>query len=290
MDNPFQKNYPDQTDTSLVLLATAGDKSALQNLILRHQAFIYNLALKLTGSHADAQDLTQEVLIKAVTALSGFERKSNFRTWLYRITVNHFLNDKKRKTLAKTLDFEAYFDSIDEIPVNELNEQEKTEMSNSVEELRIRCTTGMLLCLDKTQRMIYILGDMFEINHRLGAEIMGISATNFRVRLMRARNDLRSWMSQRCGLINPDNPCRCAKKTKGFIEAGVVNPDDLKFNAHYKMKIAELSRREATTFVDTVETLQKQIFQSHPFQEPVNADKFVDEVFGNDVIKILMKV
>jgi len=290
MDNPFAKNYPDQTDTSLVLLATAGDKPALQSLILRHQVFVYNLALKLTGGHADAEDLTQEVLIKAVTALSRFEGKSNFRTWLYRITVNHFLNDKKRKSLVKTLDFETYFNTIDNIPVHELNEQEKTEMSDAVEELRIRCTTGMLLCLDKTQRMIYILGDMFEINHRLGAEIMGISASNFRVRLMRARNDLRSWMSQRCGLINPDNPCRCAKKTKGFIEAGIVDPGNLKFNTHYKMKIAELSRREATTFVDTVDSLQKQIFQSHPFQEPVNADKFVDEVFGNEIIKTVMKI
>src|SRR6201989_1791171 len=162
MDNPFQLNYTDQVDTDLVKLAVDGDKKALQNLIIRHQLFIYNLALKMTRSIEDAEDLTQEVFIKAITALSKFEGKSKFRTWLYRITVNHFLNDKKRNSIVKNLDFEEYFDAIDNIQVTDPNEQEKTEMSDAIEELRIRCTTGMLLCLDKVQRIIFILGDMFE--------------------------------------------------------------------------------------------------------------------------------
>jgi DNA-directed RNA polymerase specialized sigma24 family protein len=101
MDNPFQLNYTDQVDTDLVKLAVSGDKKALQNLIIRHQIFIYNLALKMTKSVEDAEDLTQEVFIKAITALSKFEGKSKFRTWLYRITVNHFLNTKKSKANYK---------------------------------------------------------------------------------------------------------------------------------------------------------------------------------------------
>ena len=70
MDNPFQINYPDQVDAELVKLAIGGDRQALQNLIIRHQIFIYNLALKMTKSVEDSEDLTQEVFIKAVTALS----------------------------------------------------------------------------------------------------------------------------------------------------------------------------------------------------------------------------
>ncbi len=165
MDNPFHINYPDQVDAELVRLAIGGDKQALQNLITRHQIFIYNLALKMTKSIEDAEDLTQEVLIKAITALSKFEGKSQFRTWLYRITVNHFLNTKKRKTELKITGFEDYFDSIDVMPVYELNNQEKTDLNESIEELRISCTAGMLLCLDREQRMIYILGEMFDIDH-----------------------------------------------------------------------------------------------------------------------------
>ncbi|HET9429796.1 MAG TPA: RNA polymerase sigma factor [Chitinophagaceae bacterium] len=290
MNNPFLNSYPDYEDSNLVRMAAAGDRNALQSLILRHQVFVYNLALKMTRNTTDAEDLAQEVIIKAITSLSKFEGRSNFRTWLYRITVNHFLNDTKRNSVAKVLDFAEYFDSIDSIPVDELNEQEKTEMADSIEELRIRCTTGMLLCLDKKQRLIYILGDLFEISHRLGAEIMGISPSNFRIRLMRARNDLFSWMNQRCGLINPANPCRCSKKTRGFIDAGLVNPDDLQFNTRYKIKIADLSKKNATTISNTVVTLQKRIFQSHPLQEPANVDKIVNEIINNEVIKFVLNL
>jgi RNA polymerase sigma factor (sigma-70 family) len=98
MENPFQIDYANEVDSGLVKLAIGGDKKALQNLILRHQLFIYNLALKMTKSVEDAEDLTQEVFIKAITALTKFEGKSKFRTWLYRITVNHFLNTKKSKS------------------------------------------------------------------------------------------------------------------------------------------------------------------------------------------------
>src|SRR6476469_4736408 len=160
MDNPFKINYPDQVDADLVKLAISGDKKALQNLIIRHQVFIYNLALKMTKSVEDAEDLTQEVFIKAITALSKFEGKSQFRTWLYRITVNHFLNTKKRKAELKISDFETYFNSIDDMPVQELSNEEQKDFSESIEELRISCTAGMLLCLDREQRIIYILGEM----------------------------------------------------------------------------------------------------------------------------------
>src|SRR5580765_4583195 len=144
----------------------------------------------MTKSVEDAEDLTQEVFIKAITALTKFEGKSQFRTWLYRITVNHFLNAKKRKTELKIIDFESYFNSIDNIPVNELSITERDELVDAIEEISISCTAGMLLCLDREQRMIYILGEMFEIDHNLGSEILGISPGNFRIRLMRARQDL----------------------------------------------------------------------------------------------------
>jgi RNA polymerase sigma factor (sigma-70 family) len=287
MDNPFHINYPDQADTDMVKLSLSGDKQALQNLITRHQVFVYNLALKMTRSVEDAEDLTQEVFIKAITALSKFEGKSQFRTWLYRITVNHFLNTKKRKA-EKITDFETYFNAIDNMPVYELSDQEQNELSESIEELRISCTAGMLLCLDREQRMIYILGEMFEIDHNLGSEILGITPGNFRIRLMRARHDLYNWMNKRCGLVNKSNPCRCAKKTRAYIEAGYVDPNNLKFNTRYKKKIYELSKQKAVSISNTVEELHKTIFRQHPLQEPMTATKVVDEIFNNDLIRLIL--
>lgn len=288
MENPFHINYVDQVDTDLVKLAIGGDKSALQSLILRHQLFVYNLALKMTKSVEDAEDLTQEVFIKAITALSKFEGKSQLRTWLYRIAVNHFINTQKKKAEFAVVDFEKYFNAIDKIPVNELNANEQEEMADTIEEIRIRCTAGMLLCLDRKQRMIYILGEMFDIDHNLGSEIMGISAGNFRIRLMRARMELYNWMNKKCGLINKSNPCRCAKKTRAYVEAGIVDPKNLLFNTRYQKKIFELSAENAIPIAYTVEDLYKNVFRDHPLQEPLTPQKLVEEVFNNKMIKLIL--
>jgi len=288
MENPFHLSYSDQADSDLVALATQGNKKALASLITRHQIFVYNLAVKMTKSVEDAEDLTQEVFIKAVTALSKFQGKSKFRTWLYRIAVNHFLNTKKSKPELQIADFQSYFNSIDNIPVHELNDQEKSELSDSVEEIRISCTAGMLLCLDREQRMAYILGEMFDIDHQLGSEILGISPGNFRIRLMRARQDLYNWMNKRCGLVNELNPCRCAKKTKGYIKAGYVDPDNLKFNIRHTQKIYELSQENASAISHTIEDLNKNVFLQHPLQESLTADKIIGEIFNNKLIKLIL--
>ena len=287
MENPFHSTYTDQADADLVGLATQGDKKALESLITRHQIFVYNLALKMTRQPEDAEDLTQEVLIKAITALGKFKGKSSFRTWLYRITVNHFLNSRKKKQEIKVQDFESYFNSIDSMPESELNTIEQKELSETVEEIRINCTAGMLMCLDQEQRLIYILGEMFEIDHTLGSEILSITPGNFRIRLMRARKDLYNWMNKRCGLVNEANPCRCARKTKAYIKAGIVYPDNLTFNIRYKQRIWDLSNKDAKAISETVEDLNKKVFQSHPLQLPLTKNRIVDEVINNKLIRRL---
>ncbi|MFK7926470.1 MAG: RNA polymerase subunit sigma-70, partial [Bacteroidia bacterium] len=102
------------------------------------------------------------------------------------------------------------------MPSSDLNEQKESELAETIEELRISCTTGMLMCLSKEQRMVYILGELFDVNHNLGGEILEISAGNFRIKLMRARKDIYQWMNNKCGLVDKTNPCRCAKKTKSY--------------------------------------------------------------------------
>ncbi len=285
MDNPFAKQYSDYKDVSLVEMGVKGDKRALQNLVVRHQLFVYNLALKMTSSTQDAEDLTQEAFIKAITSLSQFNGNSNFRTWLYRITVNHFLNEKKQSSKFSIVDFESYFNSIDAMPNADLNEQELSEMKETIEELRISCTSGMLMCLSKDQRMVYILGELFDVDHNLGGEILDITPGNFRVKLMRARKDINQWMNNRCGLVNKNNPCRCSKKTKGYIKAGKVDPDNLQFNTRYRSKISDLSKTEAVNITDAVEELNRKIFLTHPMQDPIQASKIVNEIFNHDLIK-----
>src|SRR5260370_21408530 len=89
--------------------------------------------------------------------------------------------------------------------------------------------SGMLVCLERRQRMGFILGEIFGVHSDLGADVMEISSDNFRQLLSRARRDLYQFMQNKCGLINSANPCRCAKKTRGFMQMSFLDPDNLQF-------------------------------------------------------------
>src|SRR6266446_1386131 len=98
MFNPFTEvAADDQTDAELVEQAKNGDRAALEKLVLRHQAWIYNIAVRMVFQPQDAEEVTQEVLVKVITQLSTFKVESKFRTWLYRIVANHVLNMKRRR-------------------------------------------------------------------------------------------------------------------------------------------------------------------------------------------------
>src|SRR2546429_6377975 len=104
--NPFIDNAPtDLEDRALVARARAGDRKAREDLVERHQAWIYNIAVRMLYHPQDAEDATQEILIKVLTRLSSFEGRSSFRTWLYRIVVNHVLNMKRGRVEHASTDF-----------------------------------------------------------------------------------------------------------------------------------------------------------------------------------------
>ena len=100
---PFADDYAgDADDNALVARARNGDADAIAGLVERHQPWIYNIARRMLYRPADAEDATQEILIKVVTKLSTFEDRSSFRTWLYRIVVNHVLNVKRVQRAGTT--------------------------------------------------------------------------------------------------------------------------------------------------------------------------------------------
>src|SRR5258707_9656689 len=102
----------DPPDADLVAEAQHGNRAALQKLVLRHQAWIYNIAIRMVFEPHDAEDVTQEVLVKAITKLSTFKGECKFRTWLYRIVANHVLNMKRRGVERQSLTFARYGDAI----------------------------------------------------------------------------------------------------------------------------------------------------------------------------------
>src|SRR5438128_6813156 len=265
--NPLADDSPaDYEDQNRVKRARSGDRKALEELVGRHQAWIYNIALRMLYHPQDAEDATQEILVKAVTALSSFEGRSSFRTWLYRIAVNHVLNAKRGRLEPARLSFNCYAHALDSTPDLDLPDPRSVpvDLRLLVDEARLSCTSGMLLCLDREQRLIYILGEILDVTDAVGAELLEISPENFRQRLARARRDLYNFMNDRCGLVNRANPCRCAKKTRGFIQAGYVDPEKLLFARARIEQIREVARTRAADLT-TLDAQYAEVFRRHPF-------------------------
>lgn len=283
--NPFSTQYITTSDSVLIEQALNGSAGALEALVQKHQHYIYNVALKMVLSPFDAQDITQEVLIKMVTKLSQFAGKSDFRTWLYRITFNHFLQMKKYWLEETITSFDVYGDELDRIENTDLSEEDRIAQRELIREAKFSCMSGMLLCLDREQRLVYILGEIFEADHRIGSELLGISKANFRKRLERARRNLYQFMNNKCGLINQENPCRCARKTSGFIKAGWVDKDRMKFNADYVQSIGQAISDKNTQLNELLEEDYASLFRSTPFQEKPHADRLMRSILTNEKVR-----
>jgi len=258
----------DPEDRRLVTRARSGEGDALEELVRRHQSWIYNIAVRMLSHPQDAQDATQEILIKALTHLSSFEGRSTFRTWLYRIAVRHVLNTRRGRLEPAALSFGCYGHWLDGTPDLDPPDDRSApaDVRLLVDEARITCTTGMLLCLDRGQRLVYILGDIFAVSDTVGAELLETSRDNFRQRLTRARRDLHSFMNDKCGLVNPANPCRCAKKTRGFIQAGHVNPQSLLFARARVQQVREVAPKTHAALLALDERCAE-TYREHPFHE-----------------------
>src|SRR5262245_33315330 len=259
----------DAGDLLLLSRIREGDREALEQLITRHQAWIYNIVLRMVYLPQDAEDATQEILVKLITKLSTFKGRSSFRTWLYRIVVNHVLNMKRGRADLAGWTFTRYGESLDATPDLDLPDPRSVpaDVQLLIDEARIGCTSGMLLCLDRQQRLIYILGEIFGVTDGVGAELLEMSRENFRQKLARARRDLHNFLNDKCGLVNRANPCRCVKKTRGFIQAGHVDPTNLLFVQDRVRQVREVVPKT----YETIRTLDDQcvdLYRQRAFYHP----------------------
>jgi hypothetical protein len=164
------------------------------------------------------------------------------------------------------LDFAFYGAALDNTPELELADPKSASPDTDllVTEAMISCTSGMLLCLDREQRLTFILGAIFGVSDTVAAELLEITPDNFRQRLARARRDLRNFMNDKCGLVNHANPCRCAKKTRGFIQAGHVDPQNLLFVRERVCEVREAAPKVHEA-INTLDGKCAEIFRGHPF-------------------------
>ena len=182
-----KSNRPDEV---LARLAADGDATAFDEIYSRHRKFVYNVAVRMTGNQADAEDLTQESFVTVLRRVGSFRGEALFTTWLYRLVVNqvkmHFRYRSSRPEMQT---------SEGEIPERC---PAMARRSNPAEQLTDR------LAIEKAMRMLppgyraaFILHDIEGYKHEEAARLSGHTAGTSKSQLHKARAGLRAVLSSR---------------------------------------------------------------------------------------------
>jgi RNA polymerase sigma factor (sigma-70 family) len=203
--------------------ALDGDRDALDALVRALQGDIFGLALRMLWNREDAEDATQEILIRIVTHLSQFSFRSSLKSWAYRVTVNYVLDVKKSAIERLHLNFERFAEDLDK--GLESASATDTERSLLIEEVKIGCSMAMLQCLDRAHRAAYVLGEIMELSGPEAAEILEISPALFRKRLQHAREAVLTFTTSHCGLVSDSARCQCHRRVPAAAsDAGPAIP------------------------------------------------------------------
>jgi RNA polymerase sigma-70 factor, ECF subfamily len=186
-------SYDQESDTRLVELLQA-DRSAdtrpFDALVRRHQQFVVANCRFLTRSSSDAEDLAQEVFVKAYFALQRFEGRAQFRGWLQRIKVNHCLNylRKTRGTVMVDLEDEAVADE----PGLSAPATAESELMGAERQEQI---ADVLDALSDTLRIPLLLRDADGLSYEDIAEQLGLGLSAVKMRIKRGREEFRRLMA-----------------------------------------------------------------------------------------------
>ena len=200
--------------------ALIGDRDALDAVVRALQGDIYGLALRMLWNREDAEDATQEILVRVVTRLAQFDFRSRLKTWAYRVATNYILDAKKSPTERLRLTFEGFAEElVSGLKADGAGDAERLLL---VDEVKIGCSMAMLQCLDRGHRAAYVLGEIMELSGPEAAEILEISPALFRKRLQIAREAIVTFTRAHCGLVSDAAPCRCHRR----LAPGAASSDD----------------------------------------------------------------
>lgn len=201
--------------------ATRGDLDAIDTLLRSIQPGIYNLAARMLSNRDDAADATQEILLRIVTHLGSYRGEAAFSTWVFRVARNHLLTaatrvreapqvslDALRARLGDGLAFAQGADLDGLATTPSLTPEDKLE----ARQIAIGCTQGMLMALDRPQRLAYLLDIVFGLSSDAAAQVLEITAAAYRQRLARARAAIEGFAASNCGLVSDAAACRCARQ------------------------------------------------------------------------------
>jgi len=188
------------SETELIRQAISGDSNAMAALVKRNSASIYNVGLRLMQNETEAEDVLQETFLTMIRKLDTFAGKSALSTWLYRIATNISLS-KIREKQKRERDVE-----LDELDFEPLNggqilswpeEVGKMWKDQSVQ----ACMKVALEKLPESYRTVFVMRDLEGMSVKETAELLDLSESNVKVRLMRARLFLRDNLAKNLNCI-----------------------------------------------------------------------------------------
>jgi RNA polymerase sigma-70 factor (ECF subfamily) len=169
-----------------------GSNVAANSFVRRYQSLVYQVALRYVQNKHDAEDISQEVFIKALSSLAKFKRNSSISTWLYRITVNqcknYLLKKKVRKIFSYSNDVEDFYD----LPNNELNAQDKMEN----EEFKNKFYQA-LNSLPEKQRETFALRYFDELPYEEISKLLGTSVGGLKANYFQAVKKLGVYLNEK---------------------------------------------------------------------------------------------
>lgn len=175
-----------QTDFELIDLILNGNIKSFESLVNKYKSKVYSLCLKLTKNEEEAEELSHDAFLKVLKNLSKFKKDSSFSTWLYRIAYNNCLSRLKKKKLQ--------IDNISDSEFNNIQNETNNPFDELVKDDKIKYLKLALTNLSDQENLMldfyYRFGkDMNEIS-----EIMGLSHNNVRVKIMRSRQKIYSFL------------------------------------------------------------------------------------------------
>ncbi len=190
-------------DSELVAKAKRGDFAAFEQLVERHQRRIYNLARRIVRQPSDAEEVVQETLLSVIEHLDDFREEAKFATWLARVATNHALKLLRKRQGQLTAGWSTARNEDDDyrtVPHPAYIARWRDNPERLAQQKEIREMLAQALDeLDEKYRMIFVLRDIEGLSTREAAEALGITETNAKVRLLRARLMLRERLTQALG-------------------------------------------------------------------------------------------
>ena len=179
-------------DLSLINRFKAGDISAFEEILLRHQDKIYNLCRRMLGNSHDAEDATQDVFLKAYQNLNKFKPESSLHTWLFRIAVNTCI-DYKRKPF-----FESLFTTSKEGDVFVIDRPADSPSPDRLYESK-QINDAIKLALSRLSvklRVVIVLKEIEGLSYEEITEVLDVSIGTVKSRISRAREELKELLKK----------------------------------------------------------------------------------------------